>query len=203
MKAVNDGTFKVTPFEFDSIQELKIEKAINEHATLYVKGVVKLNWKDMPVADATAGSTIKCADEDNTYFSGVLQSVAITCEDDVFYLEAHAISHTIKLDTHKFKRSFQDSGGTYRDIVEGIIGDAGGSVGYHAPAKTVEKILVQYDETDWQFAQRLASHTHDVLTAISTSDTPALNVGVEDGSCAGEMETANFSVFKDFQSGTV
>ena len=34
--------------------------------------------------------------------------------------------------------------------------------------------------------------------SISSSDVPVFHFGVEDGSCAGEIETANFSIFKDF-----
>ena len=198
MRYVDDGNFKIAPFEFDSIQELKIEKSLNEHATLYVKGVVKTLWKDIPVEEATEYTNIKCEDDTTVYFSGVLQSVVITSVDEVYYLEARAISHTIRLDTKLQKRSFQDCGGTYQDIIEGIIGDAGGLVNYHADAKSVEKILVQYNETDWQFAKRLASHTQDVLTPVSRSDEPEFHFGVEDESCAGEILTTNYSVFKDF-----
>jgi len=198
VKPINDGNFTVAPFEFDSIQELRIERNLNEHATLHVKGVVKIDWKDMPVTDATEYTNVKCEADGNVYFSGILQSVAITCEDDVYYLEASAISHTIKLDTQRHKRAFQDTGATYPDIVGAIISEGGGLVNYHAPANPVDRILVQYDETDWEYAKRLASHTHDVLTPVSKSDTPEFHFGVEDESCAGEIETASFSVFKDF-----
>ena len=198
MKPINDGTFTVAPFEFDSIEELRIERNLNKHATLYVKGVAKKDWQYLPVTDATKSTKIKCEADGIVFFSGILESVVTTSVDDVYYLEARAISHTIKLDTKRHKRAFQDTGGTYQDIVEAIIGEGGGSVKYHAGARSVEKILVQYDETDWQFALRLASHTQDVLTPISTSDKPEFHFGVEDGSCAGEIETANFSVFKDF-----
>jgi len=198
VKSVNDGSFRIAPFEFDSIQELRIEKSLNEHATLYVKGVVKTLWKDMPVTDATEYTNIKCEDDDNVYFSGVLKNVTITSVDDVYYLEAYAISHTIRLDTKKHKRAFQDSGSTYQDIVEAIMGENGGFVNYHAKTKSVKKILVQYDETDWQFAKRLASHTQDVLTPVSKSDKPEFHFGVEDESCAGEILTTNYSVTKDF-----
>ena len=198
MRYVNDGNFKVAPFEFDSIEELRIERSLNEHATLYVKGVVKIDWKDMPVTNATEGTNVKCEDDDNVYFSGVLQDVVITSVDDVYYLEASAISHTIKLDTKKHKRTFQDTGWTYNDIVSSIVGEDGGSVNFNVAAKNVEKVLVQYDETNWQFAKRLASHSQDVLMSISSSDVPVFHFGVEDGSCAGEIETANFSIFKDF-----
>ncbi|MCL1809042.1 MAG: hypothetical protein FWG42_04630 [Clostridiales bacterium] len=198
MKPINDGNFTVAPFEFDSIQELRIERNLNEHATLFVKGVVKIDWKDMPVTDATEYTNVKCEADGNVYFSGVLQSVSITCEEDVYYLEASAISHTIKLDSKMHKRAFQDTGATYPDIVSAIIGEGGGVVNYHSPAKPIERILVQYGETDWEFAKRLASHSQDVLTPVSTSDEPEFHFGVEDGSCAGEILTASFSVFKDF-----
>jgi len=198
MKPIIDGSFTVAPFEFDSIEKLRIERNINEHATLYVRGVAKKDWQYMPVMDATEYTNIKCEAEGVVYFSGILQSVTTTSVDDVYYLEARAISHTIMLDTKRHKRAFQDTGATYQDIVEAIIGEGGGSVNYHADAQSVEKILVQYDETDWQFALRLASHTQDVLTPICSSDEPEFHFGVEDEAFAGEIETANFSVLKDF-----
>ena len=198
MESFTVGNIKVLPFDFAVLQELTIEKNINEHATLYVKGVVKDGWNIIPVTDAAEYTNIKCEDGVNTYFSGVLQNVVITSEDDVYYLEAHAISHTIKLDTQRHTRSFQYCGKNYRDIVRSIIGDNGGIVSYHADPHTVDKILVQYDETDWQFAKRLASHTQDVLLSISKSDDPELHFGVEDGCCAGEIITNHFSVSKDF-----
>ena len=192
------GNLKVAPFEFERILELKIEKAINEHAVLYVRGIVVYDWNSRPVADTAEGTAVKCEDGANTYFCGVLKSVIITCENDIYYLEAHAVSQTIKLDTEKFKRSFQEDGRTYEDIIGAITGEKGGVMHYNAGAKAVERILVQYDETDWQFAKRLASHTQDVLIAMSKSDGPEFHVGVEDESYAGEIITNNFSVFKDF-----
>ena len=198
MKLVDVGKLKIAPFEFERILELKIERNINEHAVLYVRGVIIHNWKDRPVSEAKEGTNVKCEVDKNTYFNGVLQSVMITCEDAVYYLEAHAISHTIKLDTIKHKRSFQDNGEAYESIIKAISGEKNGVVHYHADTRTVERILVQYDETDWEFAKRLASHTQDVLTAVSSSDKPEFHVGTEDEKYAGEIISANYSVFKNF-----
>ena len=41
MKPIDVGKIKVTPFEIERILEIKIEKEINEHSTLYVYGIVK------------------------------------------------------------------------------------------------------------------------------------------------------------------
>jgi len=198
MGLITAGNVKVVPFVFESLQELRIEKNINEHATLYVKGVVKDGWKSLPVADSAERTNIKCEDGANVYFSGVLQRVAVAREDDVYCLEAWAVSHTVKLDTQRHKRAFQNDGRTYEDIVGAIISDGGGSVNYHASPLPIDKLLVQYDETDWEFAKRLASHTQDVLLSRSSSDSPELHFGAEDESCAGEIVTAHFSVLKDF-----
>ena len=198
MEAYTVGNIKVSPFKFESLQELVIDKDINEHATLYVKGVIHEDWGNSPVSDAMENDNVKCEDGEHIYFSGVLQSVDITVVEGVFYLEARAISHTIKLDTIKHRRAFQNNGNNYQDIVTSIIGDKGGIVKYHANPLPINKILVQYDETDWQFAKRLASHTQDVLLAVSTSDDPELHFGVEDESCVGEILTKNYCISKDF-----
>ena len=97
MGAITVGNVKVAPFVFENLQELRIEKNINEHATLYVRGIVKDSWKNLPVTDAAVNTNIKCEDAVNVYFSGVLQSVAVTCEDDVYFLEAWAVSHTVNM----------------------------------------------------------------------------------------------------------
>jgi len=199
MESFTVGNVKVLPFEFESLQELLIEKSINEHATLYVKGIVKDRWNTLPVTYATEYTSIVCQDGVNVYFRGVLESVDITSEEDVYYLEARAISHTIKLDTQRHRRSFQFCGKNYKDIVRATMGEKGGIVNFHADPQAVDKILVQYDETDWQFARRLASHTQYVLLPISESAGPELHFGVEDERCAGEIITNHFSVFKDFK----
>ena len=198
VELVDVGKLMVTPFVFDHMLELKIERSINEHATLYVRGIVPHGWQDNPVTDAAEGTTVKCVDGESTYFSGVLQNVIITCEDDVYYLEAHAVSHTIKLDTEKFKRSFQEDGRTYEDIIGAITSEKGAVMHYNADARAIERILVQYDETDWQFAKRLASHTQDVLIAVSKNDGTEFHFGVEDEAYSGEIITGNYSIFKDF-----
>ena len=199
MKLIDVGKLKVSPFVFDSIIEMRIEKRLNEHETLYVCGIIKDKLQDSPVYDMTDGTNIKCENDGKVYFSGVLQSVKITSVEDIFRLEAYAVSNTILIDTVKHKRSFQDEGQTYQDIVEKVIADNGqkGTVTYNADAKTVENIILQYNETDWELARRLASHTEDVLIPI-TADNPSFHFGATDEGGA-EIETNNFAVSKEFR----
>ena len=196
MDYIDVGKLKVSPFEFESILEIKINKELNEHATLYVCGIIKDDKQFSPATDNTEATSIKCENNGEVYFNGVLKSVKITCVNDVYRLEAHAISNTILLDTMKHKRSFQDNGQDYKSIVEKVIADNSGSVTFNADPLTVENIILQYDETDWEFAKRLASHTQDVLIPI-TADKPEFHFGVADEGSA-ELETNNLSVAKVF-----
>ena len=198
MKLIDVGKIIVSPFEFESILEIRIEKELNEHSRLYVCGIVRDEKQFTPVADSTEGVSIKCENDGLVYFSGVLQNVKITCVDAVYRLEAYAISNTILLDTQKHKRSFQDNGQDYQAIVESVIADFGATVTYNADTTTVENIILQYNETDWEFAKRLASHTNDVLIPI-TDDSPAFHFGATDEGSA-KLVSSDFSISRNFDA---
>ena len=198
MKLIDVGKIKVSPFEFESILEVKIEKNLNEHSTLYICGIVRDDKQFTFATGMTEGVKIKCENDGQVYFSGVLQSVKVTCVNAIYRLEVFAISNTILLDTLKHKRSFQDSGQDYKSIVETVIADCGASVTYNAKALTVENIILQYNETDWEFAKRLASHTNDVLIPI-IADSPKFHFGVPDSGGAA-LESKDYAIAKNFDS---
>jgi len=198
MKLIDVGRIIVSPFEFESILEVRIEKALNEHSTLYACGIVRDEKQFTPVTDKTEGVKITCENDGLVYFKGVLQSVKVTCVDAVYRLEVYAISNTILLDTVKHKRSFQDNGEDYQSIVNKVIAENSGAVTYNAEAMTVENIILQYNETDWEFAKRLASHTNDVLIPI-TDDNPAFHFGTPTTGSA-KVVSKDFSISKDFDA---
>ena len=198
MKLIDVGKIRVTPFEFDSILEVRIEKELNEHSTLYVCGTVKDEKQFSPVIDNTEDVKIKCENDGLVYFIGVLQNVKVICMNAVYQLELYAISNTILLDTVKHKRSFQDNTQKYQSIVETIIANNSGSVTYNASTMTVENIILQYNETDWEFAKRLASHTNDVLIPI-INDTPDFHFGVREKGNA-KIESKDYSISRDFKT---
>jgi len=196
MKAIDVGKLKISPFEFESIIEMRINKKLNEHDTLYVFGVIKEEKNFAPVADVTEGTSIICENDGIVYFDGVLQSVKVKCRESVYCLEVNAISNTVLLDTVKYKRSFQDNSQTYESIVGSVIKNSGASVTYNASELTVENIILQYNETDWEFMKRLASHTEDVLIPI-TNNKPSFHFGATDEGSA-MLETNNIDFSKEF-----
>jgi len=212
MSNIDVGKVTVDPFKFvdNKIEEVRIEKKLNEHSTLYVRGTVKDADKFTPATDKTETTKIECKNDKTVYFNGVLQSVKVTCVGETYLLEAYAISNTILLDTVKHKRSFQNNNNEekgekgsvkYEKIVNEVIATNGkGSiVSYNAPDMDIENIILQYNETDWEFAKRLASHTNDVLIPITT-DKPAFHFGAPDTGDAKLESSTNYSVSNDFDA---
>ena len=196
MKAIDVGKLRISPFEFESIIEMKIRKKLNEHDTFYILGVIRDEKKFTPVSDVTEGTNIICENDGIIYFNGVLQSVKVKCRESVYCLEVWAISNTVLLDTVKHKRSFQDNSQTYKSIVESVIKSSNASVTYNASELTALNIILQYNETDWEFVKRLASHTEDVLIPI-TNDKPSFHFGATDKGGA-KLETNNIDFSKEF-----
>ena len=197
MKSIDIGKIVIKPFNFYEIKEIKIEKKLNDHSFMFVKGIIRDVDGFSPVDTMTRGTSVQCLNNGKVYFSGILQSVkVIKTSGDQHYLEVSAVSNTILLDTVKHKRSFQNNGQSFQDIVESVIADSSGKVTYNADVMNVENIIIQYNETDWEFAKRLASHTQDVLIPI-TDDTPAFHFGATDKS-GGMLNTSSYSKFKDF-----
>ena len=196
-RRIDVGEITISPFEFDSIVELKIEKRLNAHSTLHARGVVKADTNFESLTKIVEDVEIKCKNGDRVYFCGVLKNIKLTCVGSVYNLEIYAISNTVLLDTQKHKRSFQNNAQNYESIVKTIIKDKNGAVTYSAPTTMVKNIILQYNETDWEFAKRLASHTNDVLIP-KTDDNPAFYFGVS-GSVGAAIKNNDYSISKNIE----
>jgi hypothetical protein len=195
---IDTGKITISPFEFYSILEIRIDSELNKHSTLYARGIIEEKQQFKPVNTANEIVKIVCKNGEQVYFKGVLQNVKITRVSGVYYLEINAASSTVLLDIVKQKRSFQDNSQKYEKIVETVISDKNGNVSYNAPAKTVENIILQYNETDWEFSKRLASHTNDVLIPI-IDDNPFFHFGVP-SSRGAILKSTNYSLSKDMEA---
>lgn len=87
---------------------------------------------------------------------------------------------------------------TYKDLVKKVIADTPSADFRDSVSKdkTVGKILIQYQETDWQFVKRLASHFHTGLIPDLTTDKPKFYFGLPEGNPKEKLENYNYSVHK-------
>ncbi|WCN36418.1 contractile injection system protein, VgrG/Pvc8 family [Aneurinibacillus uraniidurans] len=194
---------QIAPYELTHILELTITKKINEHARLYFTGIVPEKLKDSYVQMTEAQTKIKVNQRDEKagsipLFSGIVLNVGIRAVRDVYYIEVEAASHTYNLDVKRKSRSFQNKNMPYGALLQKVVAGYSGVdvmdvVSHGALLKT---FTMQYQETDWQFLQRLASRFHTGLVPASTFDNPKFYFGVPDGPTKGKLEDFHYSVRK-------
>lgn len=187
------------------IEQFRIVQSMNDHASLFLSGIIDEKYKDDYVKEMAEGKVIEIYTEEDstrlTLFKGMLKSECVKFVQGVYYLELEGISFSFLLDIKKKNRSFQDTTLTYYELVKGIVklytdGDvqdtASGGAG-------IGQLLVQYEETDWQFIKRLASHFHKGIIPMITYDGPKIVFGTKAGKNIGKIEDFNYYVSKNIE----
>ena len=194
---------QVQPFQLVSIQELTLTKKINEHATLRFTGIVPEEMKDKYVAMTEVNSLIEVnhlnpAGATDPLFKGVILAVKVRAVRGIYYMEAEAVSASYLLDIQKKSRSFQDKEMTYSSLFQLMSPPYSGLdiIDEATKGKKLEKLTVQYRETDWQFLKRLASRFNTGLVPAATFDKPKFHFGIPAGSGKGKLEDYHYTIRK-------
>lgn len=166
---MRDFQLVLHPFRTVNVINCKITRAVNEHAHLYFHGCIqsdkedeylKLGLSDVPVV-------LAMTDESNsvyTLFQGITKNIRIRAEGDLRQIEVEAVSSSYYMDLVNHTRVFQDVNTSY-DALLSFIGKnySANHIMTAGDGTTIGNLIVQYHETDWAFAKRLASHFHSVV----------------------------------------
>jgi hypothetical protein len=203
MAVIEAGKIEIEPFNINAVLELHMIEALNEHAKLYVLARLENEQEDKPIGSVSDKTQIKFKSGGTTIFSGVPKNIDIACIDRIYYLRLYAVSNTVLLDVEKKSRSFQDAAQKYSAIVQEVTADKQSTVTFGDPeaaGRTVENIILQYKETDWTFAKRLASHSNAVLLPKADAETPDFIFGLKDGAAKEKIDSYNYSVTKNLSA---
>lgn len=115
------GDILIEPYKFQKITKLKVIRELNEHAKLYVCGIIDEENIDTYVerADEDSNISLSLKDENNAVtniFQGIVTNISVNADKDVRTMEIEALSRTFLMDIKKVTRSFQDENSTYGDI---------------------------------------------------------------------------------------
>lgn len=176
---MRDVRIQLFPFEFINILDIKIHKSLNTHATLEFSGQISEKQEESLMGTAmknTPAELLIVDDEDNQklIFSGIVRNFILEKIGDSRILTLSCISSTYLMDINKKTRVFQNKGTTYNTLLENLnTYDDYGCILSSGDGATINRMVVQYGETDFQFIKRLATH-------FNTSICPAyLSKGVK------------------------
>jgi hypothetical protein len=201
--SITGANLQIAPFELKQLVELKLTQRINEHARLRFKGVIAEEAKDQPVADTAAGTFVELnrVDFDSTktlLFKGIVSRVEIKAVRDIYYIEVEALSATKLMDVKLKSRSFQNENLTYESLLKQIVSEYNGAIkDFASNGQKIGKVIIQHNETDFQFLKRLASCFNVGLIPYLLTDKPRLYFGIPDeGVEPVKLENAHYRVSK-------
>ncbi len=175
-----------TDIPFKTLQDMEINHGLDEHAVIKLHVTIDSNGSDEVLSKEWVGTKIQAWKQGKNgapLFCGRLTKISCRRENRFLSAELEGISETAALDKEKRKRSFQDVGMTYRQVVWEVLKDCPKAecVWGVGEDEVITEPLVQYEETDWEFIKRLASHFHSGLIPDIRTGTPAFIFGMKSG----------------------
>lgn len=194
---------QIQPFEI-RIHQVAIHMKVHEHGKLRFTGIIPEEKEERYVrmADESTPVELFYTDEHGQkqrLFHGVILKLQVRVENQVYWLEAEAVSHTHAMDIKRETRSFQNAASLIPDVMQKISGlyPDGQTFNTFMEKKKLGAYTLQYQETDWEFLQRLASHYHTVLIPVSTEKRIRIYLGIPEQRDAGKLEATHYRMYKD------
>jgi hypothetical protein len=197
------GNIKIkSPYNIKTILNLRMEQRINDHSKIYISGIISDENKEKYVEQATIKDVIEVTQTDDNsattkLFKGIVIEIEIKAARGIYYIELVGASSTFDMDVKLKRRSFQDKDMPYTDLVKKVIAEyPGDSIDMAAKGEKLKNFIIQYDETDWEFLKRMASHFNTGLVADHLSDKPKFWFGIPSGGSKGDLKEFNYNVSK-------
>lgn len=186
------------PVKVKKITDLKIVQKCNEHAFAEITAVLEEGQKLEDIYSMNEKTNVTLFDKKSVLFSGVLMNLQISMIQDICTVVLFVKSYTVFMDLKKRKRSFQYKQNKYQSILEQIIKTEykGDFIDTASSGKTQNRVIIQYDETDWEFLLRVASQLNTVVIPDILCSKPNMWIGLPNGE-AHQQQYYHYKITRD------
>ena len=197
-------TINIAGFPFINFLELSLFKTVNEHVTGMVRGHIPPDQATDIVRKKHAGDTAEIVVYDEhknskTIFNGIILNLDMSVVNGLHLLSLELISRTYYADLEPHTRTFQDSTMTYREVVN-TISDDSGNIAILVPGagdRSIDRMFVQYEETDWEFCKRIASRLNTYALPNYLIERNCFYVGMNPAKDKVTLDAVEYSIKKD------
>ena len=185
-----------------AVEEFVLTQGLNQHAKLILKILIEEEQGSQLVNMASAMPITVCEMEKTNgqfIFQGKVETISIEKSGGLFWLHIEAFAHTKDWDRVEKSRSFQNGAMTYAQVAKELLST------YHGAdikdqvtnGEKIPEFLLQYEETDWVFLRRLASHFGSYLFPDATDASGKVYFGLPHIQYGTQLEKHNYILEKD------
>ncbi|GIO86800.1 hypothetical protein J25TS5_37320 [Paenibacillus faecis] len=192
------------PYPITAVRYLHVDRQFNEHTQCNLSIVMTEEHAMACLEKGSMRDTVHIRRETpegtEYWFSGGIAAVDMDVEDGIWHVSVRAISRTYDMDHQRMSRSYQNKNLTYTSLIKQLVapykdGDAMNEA--TEPDATIGRLLVQYQETDWQFMKRVASLVGTVILPDVVLDAPRVYFGVPDFSWGKQLHVYRYTMTQD------
>ncbi|WP_099190500.1 RHS repeat-associated core domain-containing protein [Tepidibacter mesophilus] len=201
--------FKIDlPYDILQIEYMSLEENINDHICLNLRILIEEDKVFEYINEESSNKKIvvyeynRHIQREVPIFQGKIKNVKINYQDNLHFLELSCISFTHDFDIKKVSRTFCDLELTYNQVIKDIL-SAYPKKDFQDMATNNTKIndfLLQYEETDWQFIKRLATHFEALLLPDAAASFGRIYFGLPKINNNVEISENDYSIIKNIQN---
>lgn len=192
------GKVTISGLEVQTVLDMKIKAQINEHASLEVECIVEKSRVSEYMAKAELKEKILLKESDTILFCGYMESAKCQVNEKYAQMTIYAKSGSVLMDQEKKSKSYQDVTETYQSIMK-----QKAEVSFYEKAKPLGNLVVQYQETDWEFIKRLASKFHLYVYPDMTAKGTKVQCGVDKNRAAKEISVLDVTIKKEIRKNNI
>lgn len=199
--AVTYKELYLASMETEYIRSLEIRQEPGQHGSMYLEAVLRGETQENDIHGI--GETITLMyekdKEKKPLFYGVVDKVQTEKDGDSLILKLEAWDATRIMDTEKKLVTYQDLDMTPRQLMDEIMKSyPGADYKLFVPEEPIGQILVQYEETDWEFIKRVMARYHSAIYPDPAFDAVRLQAGVSPDAESWNWDSLPFELSQDF-----
>jgi len=134
-----------------------------------------------------------------TLLCGLVENVAVKRKDQYYELSIDLITGSAILDRDTKQVAYQDGAMTYSQVVNQTLAKTDDAKMILATENDLatDSMLIQYNETDWVFVQRLASHLGEAVFSDWITGSPAFYFGTKMNTGQADMALNDYTIAVD------
>lgn len=184
------------------VEHFCLKEGLNSHTYLSMKLLVDEEEAEELVTGASVQPVVileKERTQGRIIFQGKIETVSMKIEGGLPYLYLDAYSFSKEWDRVEKSQSFLNGADTYLNVAKKAISEyAGADIKDEVTnGALIPEMLLQYEETDWVFLRRLASHFGSYLIPDASENTGRVYFGIPKFSYGMELKQEDYVLTKD------